>query len=172
MPRIMRRRSLADLCLGLQHIIRTAARAIRNGRPAIQAGLIRDTRTPATTDGLSAAAAGYSVDQAIENANLVNKTVGVGKTLPKVNENAIRKAYQDYEKKRFLDPNPAKGEIYVRATQARDYENYSRMFAGSLSHRIETYLTPKRTDVERRSVANGDDMDDWYTRWIKPLIQQ
>jgi hypothetical protein len=22
-----------------------------------------------------------------------------------------------------------------------------------------------------RSAANGDDMDDWYTRWIKPLVR-
>ncbi len=59
--------------------------------------------------GLSAAAAGYSVDTAIKYAKILN-AVGTGKALPNVNEDAIRTAYQDHQAGRFLKPDAAKGE--------------------------------------------------------------
>ncbi len=54
---------------------------------------------------LSAKVAGYSLDKAIERATQFNQTAGTGKTLPKVNKNAIRQAYQDYQEGRFLKPD-------------------------------------------------------------------
>lgn len=32
-------------------------------------------------------------------------------------------------------------------------------------------VPPRLFGLPDRSAASGDDMDDWYTRWIKPLIQ-
>src|SRR5579864_3268583 len=50
--------------------------------------------------GLSAAAAGLSVDDALLMASPVNRS-GTGKPLPVVNETAIRQGYNDFAAKRF-----------------------------------------------------------------------
>ena len=109
--------------------------------------------------GLGKAAAGYSVDDATKQARLFNKLFGSGKALPKENENAIRQAYQDYQDGRFLKPDMAKGEVYVRATQARDNENFPRTIAGSVLNHGESFFTPKRTDVERYALGKWGNLD-------------
>ncbi len=106
---------------------------------------------------LSKAAAGYSVDEAIKQAKRFNAWFGTGKALPKVNENAIRQAYQDYQDGRFLKPDAAKGEIYVGATKARDSENITKTVAGPLSRWLSAKPEPR--DVERYALAKWGDLN-------------
>lgn len=105
--------------------------------------------------GLGKAAAGYSVDAAIRQANVFNRLFGSGKALPKANESAIRQAYQDYQDGKFPKPDAAKGEVYVNTTEARDSENIQRTRDGALSRWLSAKA--ERRDVERYA------LDKWGT---------
>jgi len=62
--------------------------------------------------GLSAAAAGLSLDDAHKNASRVN-WFETGKAIPAANEHAIRKAYDDYAARRFPDIDHEAGKAYI-----------------------------------------------------------
>ena len=109
--------------------------------------------------GLSAAAAGYSVDWAIKRARQFNETAGTGKTLPKVNENAIRQAYQDYQEGRFLKPDAAKGETYFHAAEPWDKENFYSTVGGYLRRLSGPSAQPQRKDVERYALEKWGDLN-------------
>jgi hypothetical protein len=79
--------------------------------------------------GLSAAAAGYTLDQALKMATDFNKN-GTGRALPAVNENAIRQGFADYTAKRFSDVDDDSGAKYVGSTRIGDSANALRTGVG------------------------------------------
>ena len=103
--------------------------------------------------GLSSAAAGYSLDDAINKAAGFNKR-GTGRALPTANENAIRQAYADYGAKRFLEPDDESGKAYFHSVFG-DSLNFFRTIGG-FAH------TPDRTtesDVKRYAKAHWGDLN-------------
>src|SRR5262249_30227919 len=72
--------------------------------------------------GLSAAAAGYSLDKAIEYGNRLNQA-GTGKALPAGNEIAIRQGYRDYFESRFPHVDHKAGAAYYWSTFPKDLLN-------------------------------------------------
>ena len=109
--------------------------------------------------GLSAKAAGYTLDAAINLAEQYNAAVGRGETLPTVNENAIRQAYQDYQEGRFLKPDAIKGKIYVDAARAWDNENFLSMGGDYFRRRGTASSPPQPRDVERYALDRWGDLN-------------
>jgi hypothetical protein len=72
--------------------------------------------------GLSAAAAGLRLDDALGKAAEFNKA-GTGKPLPAANENAIRQGFGDYAAKRFPNVDHDSGWAYIKSTWPKDVEN-------------------------------------------------
>jgi hypothetical protein len=106
--------------------------------------------------GLSAKAAGYTLDAAINLAEQYNTAVGRGETLPAVNENAIRQAYQEG---RFLKPDVTKGKIYVDAAGSWDDKNFRRM-SGDYFRRLGAASSPPQPrDVERYALDKWGDLN-------------
>jgi hypothetical protein len=134
------------------------------GDPQRQAGYWRGF-DPRYTDagnyafGLSAKAAGYSLDSAIDLAKKYNATVGRGETLPTDNENAIRQAYQDYQEGRFLKPDVIKGRTYSDSTESWDNKNFLSMLGDRVQRRGSTSSPPQPRDVERYALDKWGDLN-------------
>jgi len=64
--------------------------------------------------GLSAAAAGLSLEGALAMAMALNRA-GAHKALPSVNENAIRQGFGDYGANRFQNGDDVAGETYTKS---------------------------------------------------------
>jgi hypothetical protein len=79
--------------------------------------------------GLSAAAAGLSLEDALGKAAEFNK-LGTGKPLPAVNEHAIRQGFGDYAAKRFPNADLDSGWTYFKSTLPKDAANPVRTVAG------------------------------------------
>jgi hypothetical protein len=109
--------------------------------------------------GLSAKAAGYTLDVAIELAKEYNAAVGRGEALPTVNENAIRQAYQDFQEGRFLKPDVTKGKIYVDDTGSWDNKNFWSMLDGYRQRRGTPSSPPQPRDVERYALDKWGDLN-------------
>jgi len=117
--------------------------------------------------GLSAAAAGYTVDQALQMAADFNKK-GTNRPLPAVNENAIRQGFADYTAKRFSEPDHDSGAAYVRSTLTGDSWNTVRTGAGFLS-------SPEpitESDVDRYAKAHWGDLNSLEAQAFKRNFQQ
>jgi hypothetical protein len=79
--------------------------------------------------GLSATAAGLSLDTALEKAAEVNR-IGTGKPLPVVNERAIRQGYNDYNAKLFPQGNDEAGRAYAESVFGSDFANAASLPVG------------------------------------------
>ncbi len=118
-------------------------------------GFDRDTRQGGNyAFGLSAAAAGYSVDKAIEKATEFNKS-GTGRTLPKANENAIRQGYRDYLERRFPGVDYDAGAAYFNSTWLRDVPNVGKTVRGFINRDPR----PTQRDVERYALEKWGTLD-------------
>jgi hypothetical protein len=109
--------------------------------------------------GLSAKAAGYSLDVAIELAEKYNKAVGRGETLPSANENAIRQAYQDYQEGRFHKPDVIQGRTYSDSTESWDEKNYRSMLGDHVQRLGAASSPPQPRDVERYALDRWGDLN-------------
>jgi hypothetical protein len=120
--------------------------------------------------GLSAAAAGFSLDEALKNASGVNQ-LETGKSIPSANAGAIRQAYDDYAARRFPDIDHEAGKAYSDSVRASDFANavpfmvsepvnkLARATAAGLSH-LESFVhdVPK-TDEQRYAKAHWGDLN-------------
>jgi hypothetical protein len=103
---------------------------------------------------LSAAAAGLSLEKALELAASLNKA-GTGKALPAVNENAIRQGFADYAAQRFPSVDDSAGAAYARSVRGTDRLNALQTVA-------ELFAAPpriKESDVQRYAKAHWADLN-------------
>jgi hypothetical protein len=104
--------------------------------------------------GLSAAAAGFSLDDALRMAAEFNKK-GTGRPLPAINENAIRTAFDDYAARRFSDPDHDAGAAHIWSSLPGDGVSALRTFFGFL--RPPPRIT--ESDVQRYAKARWGDLN-------------
>jgi len=117
--------------------------------------------------GLSSAAAGYTLEQALETAANFNKK-GTGRALPAGNESAIRQGFADYIGKRFSEPDHDSGAAYVGSTRLGDSVNTVRTVAGFL-HPPERIT---ESDVDRYAKARWGDLNSLDAQAFKRNFQQ
>jgi len=103
--------------------------------------------------GLSAAAAGLSRESALAMAAALNKA-GAHKALPAVNENAIRRGFDDYEAKHFANVDDPAGAAYAKSVAWGDGLNALETAGGLLipSKQIT------ESDVQRYAKAHWGDL--------------
>jgi hypothetical protein len=110
--------------------------------------------------GLSAAAAGMSLDNALKRAAEVNK-IGTAKPSPAVNERAIRQGYDDYLANLFPKGNVGAGQAYVESVYGSDLANAAASLpVGTLSDAFNSHIYNRffnsqagLTDVQRYAKA-------------------
>jgi hypothetical protein len=117
--------------------------------------------------GLSPAAAGYSVDDAIGLAKKFNKVVGTGRTLPAANESAVRQGFRDYLENRFPHVDHDAGAAYVNSTMSKDSVNAIRMAAGA-----NQGVGTTQRDVERYALEKWGTLDSPEARAFMATFEQ
>lgn len=118
--------------------------------------------------GLSAAAAGISLDHILGVASLVNR-IGTGKPLPAVNERAIRQGYDDFNAHRFPNVDEAAGQKYADRVSESDRANALSVGPKMLwdaaagpaefvyNHLFNSHAN--QTDVQRYALKKWGDLD-------------
>ncbi|WP_426425322.1 hypothetical protein [Bradyrhizobium genosp. A] len=139
-----------------------------SGDPQRQAG-VSGGFDPRFTDagnygyGLSAAAAGISLDVALQMASIVNLG-GTSKSLPAANERAIRQGYDDY-KAHFPDVDDSAGQAYVKSVFAPDAVNAASIGGRTITNLLDIpgnlIFTSKvaQSDAQRYAIAKWGDIN-------------
>jgi hypothetical protein len=104
--------------------------------------------------GLSAAAAGFSMSDALRMASRFN-SAGTGKPLPAANESAIRQGFDDYAAKRFPNIDHDSGRAYINSAWPKDSRNPVRTVIGFLN----PWPRITETDVQRYAKAHWGDLN-------------
>jgi hypothetical protein len=108
--------------------------------------------------GVSAAAAGLGLDYALSKATGFNQ-LGTGKSLPAVNERAIRQGYGDFAN-RFLPVNKSAGQEYLDSVKEPDRANRRSgleiAVAGARDALNRQFSTP---DVQRYALKKWGDLN-------------
>lgn len=108
--------------------------------------------------GTSAAAAGLGLDHALNAAAGFNK-FGTGKSLPAVNERAIRQGYGDFAT-RFLPVNKAAGQAYLDSVKESDRANRrSKVEIGFDDARDAVKRQFSTPDVKRYALKKWGDLN-------------
>jgi hypothetical protein len=147
-----------------------------HGDPQRQAGYSGDFDSRYTDAGnygygLSAAAAGYTLDQALQMATDFNKK-GTGRPLPAVNETAIRQGFADYNSKRFSEPDHDSGAAYVRSTLLGDGLNTGHTVAGFGARFLNPPERITESDAERYAKAHWGDLSSPDAQMFMRSFQQ
>ena len=119
---------------------------------------------------LSAAAAGFSLERALNVANWLNQG-GTGKALPAINESAIRQGFRDYAANRFPSLDDLAGSAYLKSVWPTDTSNAYETLKGIASKKVEDFVNKRvggvfgsprpitESDVQRYAKARWGDLN-------------
>jgi len=129
--------------------------------------------------GLSAAAAGMSLETALKRAAQVNQ-IGTGKPLPAVNERAIRQGYDDYAGNLFPKGNVEAGRAYVESVYLSDLANAAAaLLVGMTKDSVNAYIYDPLfnsqaglIDAQRYAKARWGDLNSPVAKVFMATFQQ